>query len=400
MSQQPIARSYLSRSKVVSLLALSALLIVAVAVACGPGSGNGSPPAAGDVQIEVFVTGGGQAWSYALGFTCRDRCTLEVPEGSDVSLTAMPDTNRVLVAWDGPCAPFEDTCRWQAADDDVITLTFAPHALRLELVGDGEGFYEVSDGTSRTECRASCGVPYTFTGPPRAVAITYFHEGTRTTVGPWTGACEGADRMDYCVTTVSGAVDVGTTWLHPPVASDHTFATDQDEELVVAAPGVLRDIDDTPGDTHTATLVTQASHGTVSVSPDGSFSYEPEPGYSGDDSFTYRARDAFGNTDVGQVALIVRPPGDEIGDVTVDQDDASLVEGDTRQLTATVTTTGGASQTVTWNSSDPSVASVNSSSGLVTALAVGSTTITATSTFDDTKSDSITVTVTATPADT
>jgi len=305
MSQQPIARACLSRSKVASLLVLSTLLIVAVA--CGPGSGNGEPPPADSVTIDVIVTGGGQAWSYALGFTCRDRCTLEVPEGSDVSLTAIPDTNRVLVAWDGPCAPFDTTCKWQATDDDAITLTFAPHALRLELTGDGEGRFEISGFPSTTTCRESCGIPYTFTGPPRDVAITYFHEETRTTVGPWTGACEDADRTNYCLTTVTGAVDVGTTWLHPPLASDHTFTTNQGEELIATAPGVLRNIDDTPGDTHTATRLTQTTNGTVSVSPDGTFSYEPKPEFGGIDAFTYRARDAFGNTDDGHVTLIVRP---------------------------------------------------------------------------------------------
>jgi len=67
--------------------------------------------------------------------------------------------------------------------------------------------------------------------------------------------------------------------------------------------------------------------------------------------------------------------------VSIDQSDSSLVVGDTLQLSVTVVATGGASQAVTWASSDGSVASV-SAGGLVTALAVGS------------KSDSITITVT------
>jgi hypothetical protein len=82
--------------------------------------------------------------------------------------------------------------------------------------------------------------------------------------------------------------------------------------------------------------------------------------------------------------------------VSIDQSDSSLVVGDTLQLSVTVVATGGASQAVTWASSDGSVASV-SAGGLVTALAVGSSTITATSDFDGSKSDSITVTVTVAP---
>ena len=53
--------------------------------------------------------------------------------------------------------------------------------------------------------------------------------------------------------------------------------------------------------------------------------------------------------------------------------------------------------TVTWTSSNASIASVNSTSGLITAVAVGTTTLTATSTVDATKSGSIAVTVQALP---
>ena len=63
-----------------------------------------------------------------------------------------------------------------------------------------------------------------------------------------------------------------------------------------------------------------------------------------------------------------------------------------KQLTATVSVTGGAPQTVNWTSSNNSVATV-SSTGYVTALAEGSATITATSTFDGTKKGTCTITV-------
>lgn len=58
-----------------------------------------------------------------------------------------------------------------------------------------------------------------------------------------------------------------------------------------------------------------------------------------------------------------------------------------------MTRTGTASTTVSWSSGNDDVAEV-SASGVVTAVAVGTTSITATSTFDPTKTDSITVAVT------
>lgn len=71
----------------------------------------------------------------------------------------------------------------------------------------------------------------------------------------------------------------------------------------------------------------------------------------------------------------------------------SVAVGETGDLEAVVTP-AGASQQVTWTSSDPTIASV-SETGLVTGLAVGSATITATSAADGTKTDTCTVTVTA-----
>ena len=65
----------------------------------------------------------------------------------------------------------------------------------------------------------------------------------------------------------------------------------------------------------------------------------------------------------------------------------------TGNLTATVSVSNGAAQTVTWTSLNTSVATVNSS-GVVTAQATGTATIKATSTVDNSKYDTCTVTVT------
>ena len=64
----------------------------------------------------------------------------------------------------------------------------------------------------------------------------------------------------------------------------------------------------------------------------------------------------------------------------------------TKQLSATVNGTNNPSQGVTWSSSNTAVATV-SNNGLVTAVAKGSATITATSTYDNTKSGQCAITV-------
>lgn len=81
-----------------------------------------------------------------------------------------------------------------------------------------------------------------------------------------------------------------------------------------------------------------------------------------------------------------------ITSVALDRATLSLLTGTTAELTATVeTTSGDIAKTVTWTSSDESVATV--SDGTVTAVAAGSATITAASTVDTTKKATCSVTV-------
>lgn len=79
--------------------------------------------------------------------------------------------------------------------------------------------------------------------------------------------------------------------------------------------------------------------------------------------------------------------------VSLNRNSASLVEGSTLQLSATVSPSNATNKTVNWSSSNTSVATVNSS-GLVTAKAAGTAIITV-STADGAKTATCTVAVTA-----
>lgn len=78
--------------------------------------------------------------------------------------------------------------------------------------------------------------------------------------------------------------------------------------------------------------------------------------------------------------------------VTLNKNSLSLEEGDTEQLTETVAPSNATDKSVSWSSSNTSVATV-SSSGLVTAVSAGSATITVTTT-DGAKTATCAVTVT------
>ena len=78
-------------------------------------------------------------------------------------------------------------------------------------------------------------------------------------------------------------------------------------------------------------------------------------------------------TDTSDVTVNVPVTG-----VTLNKATETFEIGDTETLIATVAPSGASNTTVTWTSSDPAVASVGSSTGLITALTMGTTTITTT----------------------
>ena len=58
----------------------------------------------------------------------------------------------------------------------------------------------------------------------------------------------------------------------------------------------------------TAALVSGPAHGTVTLSPAGGFSYLPFPGFTGTDTFTYRALNEAGTGTTATVSIAVQQP--------------------------------------------------------------------------------------------
>src|SRR5690606_26072021 len=97
----------------------------------------------------------------------------------------------------------------------------------------------------------------------------------------------------------------------PPVAVDDSYSLFEDFPLAVfAGNGVLVNDSDPDGDPLTAATVTLPANGTLAFQPDGSFVYTPNPGFNGDDSFTYQASDGELVSAPATVTLRVRPVND------------------------------------------------------------------------------------------
>lgn len=90
-----------------------------------------------------------------------------------------------------------------------------------------------------------------------------------------------------------------------PIALDDAYSVLQGGVLSVPAPGLLSNDSDVPDDTLFALSGDGPAHGTLLLQNDGSFTYMPEAGYTGPDSFVYVATDEDGGTSSGIVTIEV-----------------------------------------------------------------------------------------------
>jgi uncharacterized repeat protein (TIGR01451 family) len=113
----------------------------------------------------------------------------------------------------------------------------------------------------------------------------------------------GPDSYQYTITdefsnTSSATVNITVT----PVAVDDHYSTLENTPLTVPAPGILvNDI----GLGLTVTTHSTPSHGTLTQNADGSFTYNPDSGFSGTDSYTYVDTDGTSDSNTATVTIVV-----------------------------------------------------------------------------------------------
>ncbi len=121
----------------------------------------------------------------------------------------------------------------------------------------------------------------------------------------------GTDAFTYFVSdgiVNSNLADVTITVIKantPPSAADDTYETIVDQILNVLEPGVLINDTDAENDPLQAVLESPASFGDVVLNADGSFTYQPQTGFSGTDSFQYIANDGSSNSNTATVTIAV-----------------------------------------------------------------------------------------------
>jgi VCBS repeat-containing protein len=130
----------------------------------------------------------------------------------------------------------------------------------------------------------------------------------------WTGPASGSEYEWYVTVSDGVSTTTGPTWSFTtapgnqvPLANDDTFSTVKDNTLNAASPGVLGNDNDPDGDQLTAIKLTDPQHGMLDLNSNGSFIYTPAPGFSGSDSFIYKANDGALDSNVASVNITVNP---------------------------------------------------------------------------------------------
>ncbi|TXK83539.1 S-layer homology domain-containing protein [Paenibacillus sp. N3.4] len=438
---------------------------------------------AGNTQSFGVKNYGGTQISKSIG-------TLSFSEGKIIFKTGATNTSANIYSWKNTTASNDGKVAY--IDDFSLSLYENPTAVSAVVNTVQDAVYSGNLAVSRYD-----GDALTYTITVNAA------KGTAVVINPATGAftytpnpgATGTDTFTFMANDGIADSDAAVitvniqTSNHAPVASDAAFNGPQN----TAISGTLSAID-VDGDALSYSIVTNGTKGTAVVtnSATGSFTYTPNPGATGTDTFTFKANDGKMESNLASVTIniaanasaqivadsitalispvkdatkltlpsvpagytvaiktssntsvialngtIIPPSADRavnlvlevtrlsdnskadtasitvtvpaksvvqptaaVISVSVSPTTASVAQGETQQLTATVTVVGGAAQTIRWASSDESSKVTVGENGLVTVAAnaaTGDYTITATSTEDSNKIGTATITVTASP---
>ena len=224
-----------------------------------------------------------------------------------------------------------------SANSNVATVTITVNAVNDPPVASVDATAVVKGGTVETIVRANdtdvedgvpSGIVAITTAPVNGSAtvkadgaIEYIHNDSDTVSDNLSYTVKDSNGVPSNIATLNITVNAGNT---APVALDDAYDVDEDAGLVpLAMHSVLTNDSDVDNDPLSAYLVVDANFGTLSLNPDGFFTYDPDPDYNGPDSFT---SDGLMDSNEATVEITVNP----VNDAPVAVNDTPTVnEGDT-----------------------------------------------------------------------
>ena len=202
------------------------------------------------------------------------------------------------------------------ADHDVFTFTLGeetPIDLKIDSVSPGANLdisAELYDASNRL-LQKSNPVSQVNSHIVKTLPAGSYHlkiDGTgRSADSSHPGYSDYASLGQYTISGTIGEFIPNTV----PVAQGESYTLDEDNPLTVLAGSLLANDHDPDNHALTVVKVSNPSKGTVEVNGDGSFTYSPHLNKSGQDSFTYRVRDALGaSSNIVTVNLNINPQND------------------------------------------------------------------------------------------
>ena len=254
------------------LLASLSVAATSGVVTIGPDGSFTYTPNLGFTGVDSFtyMASDGDAESGAVAVTITVTPARVAPIALDDSYAVDEDSTLSVAAGTGVLSNDAD----ENGDELTAVVVLAPASGELVLERDGSFSYKPADDFSGSD------------------SFTY-------------NASDG--RLDSNVATVTITVrPVADT----PVAVDDTYEVEQNGSLTVPfGTGVLSNDTDAEGDTLKATIVSPPANGSLGLVFDGSFTYSPNTGFVGTDTFTYKAQDGALDSEPASVTINVTAPG-------------------------------------------------------------------------------------------
>jgi len=164
-----------------------------------------------------------------------------------------------------------------------VTGNGGPPTGNVTVTADGPG-----ETCAGSVSQGFCDIVFTAPGNDRNVTATYGGDG----------------RFDGDTDTEDIDVDPAPPANQPPTAGNDQATTDFDQAVTI---DVLNNDDDPEDAALSPTIVSQPTSGSATPNANGTITYAPNSGFSGDDSFSYTVSDGSLTSNVATVAVTVNP---------------------------------------------------------------------------------------------
>ena len=303
---------------------LSSLFLVSVLGALGAGCGSLAESGKDDPTRKLLQTiaqgdPSGVISSDPAGIQCSTECATLFAQGTQVTLTATPDSGWDFGGWQGACTGAEPTCSVTMSESKEVFFSFKRHFVPDNPPAAVNDAVTVQEDSGVTAVDVLANDPDPDGGPKQVSAVTQPTHGTVVLTGNGTGVTyapsanyNGPDTFTY---TLNGG-SVGTVTVTVVAVDDPPTAVNDTAKVFAGSAAtsidVLANDTDIDGGPETIIAVTQPTNGSVVITGNGTgLTFQPNVGAIGNDTFTYTLNGGSTATVTvtveGQVSLTAAP---------------------------------------------------------------------------------------------